>query len=280
MIELPEALVISAQADRALTGRVIRQALPPSSPHRLAWFTGDSADYPARLQGRAVTGARSRGGLVEIALEGGLFLWLCDGANPRLHGPGAPRPAKYQLMAELDDGSAVTVTVAMYGGILLGEADQRKDMYLRTSFTDPSPLTDDFTRDYFDSLFTRMDENAGKLTAKAFLATHQRIPGLGNGVLQDLLWRARIHPKRKIATLSDMEKSALYDSVRGTLRTMADLGGRDTENDLYGQPGGYGTVMSKTNTAMVCPSCGGGIRRESFMGGNITFCPACQPLDR
>lgn|GEM_PF-2077218 len=30
---------------------------------------------------------------------------------------------------------------------------------------------------------------------KAFLATEQRIPGLGNGVLQDILWTARIHPK-------------------------------------------------------------------------------------
>ena len=280
MIELPEAQVLARQAGQALTGRVIRQVRPPSSPHRFAWFTGDSAEYPARMEGRTVVGARGWGGIVEIALEGGLFLWLCDGANPRLHGPGAPRPAKYQLLAELDDGSAVTATVAMYGGILLGEAEQRKEMYLRTSFTDPSPLTDAFTRSYFDSLFVRTDENAGALTAKAFLATHQRIPGLGNGVLQDLLWRARIHPKRKIATLSDMERSALYDSVRGTPRTMADLGGRDTENDLFGKPGGYGTVMSKANAAMVCPSCGGGIRRESYMGGNITFCPACQPLNR
>ena len=116
------------------------------------------------------------------------------------------------------------------------------------------------------------------MSAKAFLATQQRIPGLGNGVLQDLLWHAGIHPKRKISTLSDGDKSRLYDSVKMVLKQMADLGGRDTETDLYGRKGGYGTVMSRLNTAMACPSCGGGIRKENYMGGSITFCPSCQAL--
>jgi formamidopyrimidine-DNA glycosylase len=43
------------------------------------------------------------------------------------------------------------------------------------------------------------------LSAKAFLATEQRIPGLGNGVLQDILFTAGIHPKRKMAAISEEE---------------------------------------------------------------------------
>ena len=34
------------------------------------------------------------------------------------------------------------------------------------------------------------------LSAKAFLATEQHFPGIGNGVLQDILFAAQIHPKR------------------------------------------------------------------------------------
>lgn len=35
-----------------------------------------------------------------------------------------------------------------------------------------------------------------KLTAKTFLAAEQRIPGLGNGVLQGILFQACIYLKR------------------------------------------------------------------------------------
>lgn len=52
----------------------------------------------------------------------------------------------------------------------------------------PDPLSDDFSEEYFHRLYGEQD---GKLSVKAFLATKQRIPGLGNGVLQDILFHAR-----------------------------------------------------------------------------------------
>jgi len=45
---------------------------------------------------------------------------------------------------------------------------------------------------------------------KFLLATEQRIPGLGNGVLQDILFKAKIHPKRKVADLSEKNKCELF----------------------------------------------------------------------
>jgi len=51
------------------------------------------------------------------------------------------------------------------------------------------------------------------MSAKAVLATQQRIPGLGNGVLQDVLWRAGVHPKRKLGTVSAAGREKLYGAV-------------------------------------------------------------------
>lgn len=53
-----------------------------------------------------------------------------------------------------------------------------------------------------------------KLSVKAVLATEQRIPGLGNGVLQDILFNAKINPKRKIGSLADFEKSSLLQAIK------------------------------------------------------------------
>ena len=39
------------------------------------------------------------------------------------------------------------------------------------------------------------------------------IPGLGNGVLQDILYHTHIHPKKKISGLTDKERENLFLSL-------------------------------------------------------------------
>jgi formamidopyrimidine-DNA glycosylase len=163
----------------------------------------------------------------------------------------------------------------MYGGIFAFENGSGDDYYYNVSKEKPSPYTDAFDAGYFDSLRQGVKQ---KISVKAFLATEQRIPGFGNGVLHDTLWNARIHPKRKLETLTDNEMGTLYDCVKTTLAEMLDGGGRDTEKDLFGKPGGYSTVLSSKTLAYPCRVCGGGLVREAYLGGNVYFCPECQKI--
>jgi formamidopyrimidine-DNA glycosylase len=116
------------------------------------------------------------------------------------------------------------------------------------------------------------------LSAKAFLATEQRIPGLGNGVLQDILWVARLHPRIKMADLTPDDRQAMFAAVKQVLGEMTAQGGRDTESNLFGRPGGYKTILSKNTVGKPCPACAAPIRKESYMGGSIYVCPNCQRL--
>ena len=116
------------------------------------------------------------------------------------------------------------------------------------------------------------------MSIKAFLATEQRIPGLGNGVLQDILYNARIHPKRKVDTLTNEERESLFHSIKTTLKEMTAQGGRDTEKDLFGKPGGYRTRLSQNIVGKPCPVCGGMIIKEPYLGGSIYFCDGCQKV--
>lgn len=163
----------------------------------------------------------------------------------------------------------------MYGGMwCFIDESEFKSSYYKIAKEKPSPLSDEFSKIYFDELISL--KAVQKLSAKAFLATEQRIPGLGNGVLQDILWKARIHPKRKINTLKDENKEALFNTVKAVLSEMTKLGGRDTEKDLYGDNGGYKTMMSKNNVDSSCISCGGIIKKENYLGGSIYYCENCQ----
>ncbi len=273
MIELPEAVTLSRQIAASLTGRTVTSVIAARSPHKFAWYTYDPALYPALLTGKTVTGTSAYGGEVEVSI-GDQSLALS--VNMRLYAPGDKFPDKHQLLVAFDDGSNLVCTVQMWGGMFCVPAGSVPGMIdSRLAREKPSPLSGDFTREYFDTLF---NEDTPSLTAKSFLATEQRIPGLGNGVLQDILWTARIHPRRKMATLSPSEVDAVFSAVRSVLADMTRLGGRDTEKDLHGNPGGYTTILSKKTVGQPCPACASMILKEAFMGGSVYICPTCQPL--
>ena len=274
MIELPETYTLADQASKLLVGKTIKSAVANAHRHGFAWYTGDPETYNQILAGKEITGSAAYGGRPEIWAED-MRISFCDGVRARYLNADEKRPEKHQLLLEFGDGTAIVCSVQMYGGIFAFKAGTTEDFYYNVAKEKPSPYTDAFDRAYFDSLLAGVKL---KLSVKAFLATEQRIPGFGNGVLHDTLWNARLHPKRKLETLSDNDIDNMYASVISTLTAMRDGGGRDTERDLYGNPGSYHTILSSKTLAFPCRNCGGGLKREAYLGGNIYFCPACQPL--
>ena len=276
MIELPESLSLARQINESLIGKTVTDCVAAASPHKFAWYYGDPADYPERLNNNQIISARGLGMFVEISLSKAMLLFS-DGVNLRLHPLAGPIPKKHQLLLTLDDGFSLSASLSMYGGLQCWKHDDEFDYsYYNIAKEKPSPLTDDFDKPYFDKLLS--PDAVQKLSLKAALATEQRIPGLGNGSLQDILWRAKLHPKRKTHSLSDEETVALYESLKHTLSEMTLLGGRSTEKDLFGEPGRYLVVMCAANLGRPCPECGTTIKKEAYLGGSIYTCSQCQPL--
>ncbi|MGB5924563.1 MAG: zinc finger domain-containing protein [Dehalococcoidia bacterium] len=275
MIELPEALNIASQLNDTIRGKRVAGVMVAKAPHKLAWYYGEPPEYSVLLVGKTIEKANAYGGMVEIKAENTNTL-LGEGAGTRFHRKNELRPAKHQLLVEFDDHSAISVSIQMYGGIgvfLEGELD---NPYYRVAKEKPSPFSPAFDKVYFDRLISAQEVQ--KLSLKAFLATEQRIPGLGNGVLQDILFNAKMHPKKKVNTLARTEKEALFNSVKTTISTMAAQGGRDTELDLFGCPGGYETILCKNTVNKPCPICGTAIKKEAHMGGSVYYCEKCQRL--
>lgn len=274
MLEIPESKTISEQAKAMLVGKTIMEVIPASSPHKFAGYLGDPALYPSILTGKKVVSAKGHGMFVDICLDSESCITICDGTNLRFYASGEERPEKHQLMILFDDQSAIAFTVAMYGAIWAYKGTSENKYYQR-SLASTSPLEDSFDETFFDNIFKSTSKD---LSMKALLATEQRIPGLGNGVLQDILFNAGIHPKRKKSILSDFEKSELFHSLKVTLKNMTENGGRDTEKDLFGKNGRYRTILSKNTVNQPCPNCGGKITKEAYMGGAVYYCRECQKV--
>lgn len=274
MLEIPESKTISVQARNTLTGKKINEVCTATKQHKLTAYCGEPVAYKKLLEGKRIEKANGHGMFVDLCCESGVNITIGDGTNMRFYTAGEQRPEKHQLLIEFEDGSFVAFTVAMYGGIWAykGVFDNK---YHLGSLKSISPLDDAFDETYFDNILRNTSKN---ISMKALLATEQRIPGLGNGVLQDILFNAGLHPKRKKSTLNDYKEEELFHSLKTTLHKMTNLGGRDTEKDLFGNYGGYKTMLSKNTLKKPCPNCGDEIVKEVYMGGAIYFCPTCQPL--
>lgn len=276
MIELPESNTLAKQFQQTLIGKTVLSAVTNASPHKFAWFSGEPIYYNERMSGKKITGAEAHGGMAELHFEDGMRLIFCDGTNVRYFDIDSPLPKKHQLHIQFDDLTSLICSVQMYGAIWLLD-DGQVEGYNQIAHDKPSPLSDNFDKSYFDALYSESD---AKLSTKAFLATKQRIPGLGNGVVQDILFNAKLNPKRKMNTLSKTDYNNMYDSVKTTLAHMTRLGGRNTEKNLYSQFGGYKTTLSSKTKDNPCIMCGGIIIRETYLGGNIYYCPECQRLEQ
>jgi formamidopyrimidine-DNA glycosylase len=273
MLEIPEAYSVAKQIRETIKGKKIQKIIMEHSPHKFAWYYGEPDKYEARLKGKTICDAQSFGSLVQIYVEGTIVLFG-DGVALRYFGECEKRPSKHQMLIEFEDGTALSGSVQMYGGLWCFKEGEFDNPYYLVAMEKPSPLSDEFSFEYFNNIF--INEGTMKLSLKAFLATEQRIPGLGNGVLQDILFKAGFHPRKKINTLNLEDKNNLFSAVKSVLCEMVQMGGRDTEKNLFGLPGGYRTRLSKNTVDKPCAVCGNIIKKENYLGGSIYFCETCQ----
>lgn len=188
---------------------------------------------------------------------------------------GEKAPLKNQFTLYFSDESGFYCTVRMYGVVLLISDEIEPTKYYVTAKQRPSPLNNEFDIEYFKNIIENCNE---KISVKALLATEQRIPGLGNGSLQDILLLANIHPKRKLFTLNEEEKKKLFHSIKQVFLEIVKQGGRDIEKDIYGKHGEYKTYLSKKTFKEPCKICSGKINKENYLGGTIYFCERCQKI--
>ena len=272
MLELPESYTVSKQIERALKGKIISYIEILHTPHKFAFFHGDVDKYSDYLEGQTIVGATYHGGMIEIDTEDSMITFA-DGACPKYFEDKRKFPKKHQMAVYFDDETAIFVSIQMYGFISVFPKGKCTEEYYISSSSKTSPLADEFTLDYFKSLYPA---GAKKISAKEFLATKQRIPGLGNGVLQDILWDAGIDSRFDMREATEADFEALYTSVRKMLKKMCECGGRDTEKDLFGNKGGYITQLSKNSLYEPCMKCGHEIGKANYMGGTVYFCECCQ----
>jgi len=275
MIELPEVVTIAAQMQRELKGRKIAAANGGNSPHKWFFCKPGAGEIAEKLIGRRIERVEGVGAWIHTHLRPrGVLTIGALGGRILLHGDAGDLPKKHQVFVGFDDGRSLTVAVQGWGFARLGPKPQAACDEEANRGLPPNDAR--FTYDYFKQLVADALAAGKRLSVKQLLVSKPGLGGLGNGCLQDILFAARIHPKRQVAEISPREQQALFRAIRKTTAEMIRLGGRDEERDLYNHPGGYRPVMDKRTRGTPCPTCGTPIEKIAYLGGSCYLCPKCQ----
>jgi formamidopyrimidine-DNA glycosylase len=111
--------------------------------------------------------------------------------------------------------------------------------------------------------------NARRGGLKSALLDQSVLAGLGNLMADEILWRARLDPRRKARDLTDDETRALHTELRRTVRS-ASRAGRVPPRRSW-------LTGHRDDPEGECPRCGGPLRRARVAGRTTVWCPHCQP---
>ncbi|HEY69489.1 MAG TPA: hypothetical protein G4O08_02780 [Anaerolineae bacterium] len=275
MIELPEAVTIAGQMNKELSGKRIAAVERGHTPHKFAFYTYPADTYRSILEGSSVGESTDHGNAILTQIGSDHVLVLGGGGERILyHQGGETLPKKHQLLLQFEDQTYLTVTVSGWGNVMLLQHEELAE-HPHVGETRVSPLSEEFSWAYFKRYFDDLVGDDSR-SVKFFVVSKPGIWGVGNGCLQDILFQAKIHPRRKVLDLSSLERKALHQSAVEMLAEAVALGGRDSERDLYNHIGGYQRIVHSRLVGEPCSRCDTPIERTHYLGGACYYCPICQ----
>ena len=263
MPELPEVETVVRGLRAVLPGRRILNVRLGKTD-----FIDDPAELELQLPGSKVVAVRRHGKFIVVELEAAngskhessLLIHLGMTGQIVTCPPEVPVVPHTHVFLGLDDGRELRYTDIRRFGRMGMLASTAHESVLGKLGLDPLEMTEEEFR-------TRI--RARRAHIKALLLDQSVLRGMGNIYTDESLWRARIHPRRLGANLSDDEVHRLYGVVQRVLNEAIRLGGSSISDyvDAEGQPGefqirhrAYGREGKK------CSRCGKKIRRIIVAG--------------
>lgn len=271
MPELPEVETIKEDLAELLVGSLIESA--EVLDERLV-EEPSPREFADGLSGRKIENARRRAKhlIVELDDERRAVFQLKIGGQFMLVPPVREPERNLMLLMHLDGGRRLFLRdeTSFTRARLLSEAALEE----RLKNIGPEPLEGGFSVEY-------LKEAAGsrKAQLKPLLLDQSIVAGIGNIYVDEILYDARLHPRRKANTLSGEEWQRLYRAIRDNLSDGVEHRGTTVRlyRDVLDRPGShqdYLRVFERQGER--CPECGGEIVREKVGGRPTHYCPSCQ----
>jgi formamidopyrimidine-DNA glycosylase len=268
MPEWPDLHVLRSRIEKAVGGQRVRAVRVHDPLVLRATRPLDEA-----LTGRVLTGVAHRGRFLAFSFDDGTRVVV----NPMLSG----------LFDLLPPATKIRATTAF---ALTFENDidlrYRDDTRMGKVYLLASSAKDDDVPGYAEqgveagALAWSADEFAKRAKGtrrelRNLLMDDQFIAGIGNAYADEILWAAKLHPKRRVATLDPGELDRLRGALHATLERASEIVESELPPELGKKIRGHMNVRGRAGEP--CPRCGTKIVRTRHGLDEMYVCPKCQP---
>jgi formamidopyrimidine-DNA glycosylase len=276
MPELPEVESLRRILARSATGRSIVGARIGELPLRRR----KTPNFAQQILGRQIERVSRRAKYLMIELSGGLVIL----AHLGMSGSITHRDSRFDV-AEfdpkhdhiefvLDDSSRLVYNDPRRFGIVRLVRRDELESLPELRGLGPEPLGANFNAEYLAA------QARGRKTAIKNLLMDQRVvAGVGNIYASEILFRARVRPRRRAGRVTREEIERIVEFTRAVLR--AAIGSRGTTfrsyRDSRGRPGEFSRrLMVYGREGEACYTCSTAIRNVIVGQRASFFCPTCQ----
>ncbi len=268
MPEWPDLHVLRGRIEKAVAGKRV-SAVRVHDPLVLR----ATRPFDAALRGRSLERVSHRGRFLAFAFDDGTRVIV----NPMLSGlfdlvpPGTKIRATTAFALTFENGIDLRYRDETRMGkvYLLGPGESEANVP-QLSEQGEEAGTLGWTADEFAVRAKRTRrELRNLLMDDAFIA------GIGNAYADEILWAAKLHPKRKTASLDEGEMDRLRGALRATLARAAEIVESELPEELGTKIRTHMNVRGRAGEP--CPRCGAKIVRTRHGLDEMYVCPRCQP---
>lgn len=278
MPELPEVETIKRDLGTLVTGKKIIKVeiiADPKGFRALRRFPSQEA-FTRGVEGRTITRIGRRGKYLLLALDTGDKLIIHLGMNGQLlYRPRNTEREGFTRVAFILNADELRfIDVRKLGELYLFSPGKYEAVDV--SRLGPEPLFAVFTSSYLAKILAKR-----KKAIKPVLMDQQVVAGIGNIYSDEILFEARIHPKRSASSLEPEQVSKLHRAIQVILERAIQLRGTSARDerfvDAFGRQGDFQDQLKVyQRTEQPCFICGQPISVSKLGGRSAHFCPRCQ----
>jgi len=276
-VELPEAKLLAEQMNQKVLGKQVKSCETQESKclQRIGMLEPNLTVFDQLINAK-LEKIISRGNVVIIKFDNKMDLVVgLEYGGELFYHQNADDVSSFHVKLIFSDNTVLTVRLISMGVIQLLYDDNIGLSYVYNrdfDLTKLSPIDEDFSLQRFSSVFSKKN----KMLKAVLVGKDAIIVGISNSTFQDILYRAKLHPKRKASELSAEETQRLYDAIKFVVTERIRLNGKEDFKDLYQKQGGYVPAMGPHMKEQYCPECGTIIQKLSHGGGHVYLCQSCQ----
>lgn len=271
MPELPEVENVRRGLDKLVSKKTIQSIevrVPKMVHHELS-------DFISKVTGNMIHSVSRRGKYLLFYLNQYVMI-----SHLRMEGKyllfrdTVPDNKHFHVYFRLTDGSTLVYQDVRKFGTFELCLKEHLEEFFHTKKLGPEPVLPDFKIEVFKHALKQ-----SRKPIKSLLLEQKVVTGLGNIYVDEVLWVAKIHPKRLSCSLTSNEVEKLHSGIIRLLDFAIDKGGSSirTYRNALGKNGemqNYLNVYGKSGNS--CPDCAHMIEKMKLGGRGTHFCPECQ----